>query len=58
MAAARATRPARTRKKSDSTMGKLMEKAGSMTKNEKLMEKGAEKREAAGYGQGSSDNNY
>lgn len=33
-------------------MGKLMEKAGSMTNNERLMEKGQEKREAAGYGQG------
>lgn len=36
--------------KSDSTMGKLMEKAGGMMNNEKLAEKGREKREGAGYG--------
>lgn len=39
----------------DSTMGKLMEKAGGLMKNEKMEEKGAAKREAAGYG---GDNNY
>nr|OQO20320.1 hypothetical protein B0A51_12481 [Rachicladosporium sp. CCFEE 5018] len=43
-------------KKSDSTMGKLMEKAGGMLKNEKIADQGREKREQAGYGQGSSDN--
>lgn len=36
-------------------MGKLMEKAGGMMNNEKMQEKGLEKREAAGYG---GDNNY
>ena len=34
----------------DSTMGKMMEKAGGMFKNEKLEQKGYEKREAAGLG--------
>ena len=38
----------------DSTMGKLMEKAGSMLKNPKMEEKGMEKREQAG--RGGSDN--
>ncbi|GAB7340102.1 hypothetical protein MBLNU457_6590t1 [Dothideomycetes sp. NU457] len=33
----------------DSTMGKLMEKAGSMMKNPKMEQKGLEKREQAGY---------
>lgn len=37
-------------------MGKLMEKAGSMMKNEGMVEKGREKREAAGYGQEESSN--
>jgi hypothetical protein len=32
----------------DSTLGKLMEKVGSATKNEGLEEKGREKREAKG----------
>jgi len=36
-------------------MGKLMEKAGGMMKNEGMVEKGREKREAAGY---DNDNNY
>jgi len=36
-------------------MGKLMEKAGSMMKNEKMVEKGEQKREQAGYGQGESN---
>ena len=34
----------------DSTMGKIMEKAGGLFKKEGLVEKGTEKREAAGYG--------
>lgn len=34
---------------SDSTMGKLMEKAGGMFKNEGMAEKGREKREAKGF---------
>lgn len=34
----------------DSTMGKLMEKAGGMLKNEKIQERGAEKRDQAGRG--------
>ena len=34
--------------KNDSTMGKLMEKAGSMMKNENMAEKGRAKREEAG----------
>lgn len=37
-------------KKKDSTMGKLMEKAGGMLKNEKIERQGEEKRrEAGGY---------
>lgn len=32
----------------DSTMGKMMEKAGGMFKNEKLQQRGAEKRQEAG----------
>ena len=43
-------------KKSDSTFGKILEKTGELTKNQKLAEKGLEKREAAGYGEGRSDN--
>jgi len=52
-------------------MGKLMEKAGGMMKNENLQEKGAAKRAAAGanndeygsgntdsYGSGNNNNNY
>ena len=35
-------------KKSDSTMGKLMEKVGGMTKNENIREKGEMKRREAG----------
>lgn len=45
-------------KKNDSTMGKLMEKAGGMLKNEKIQEKGTEKRAAAGsdeYSSGTTD---
>lgn len=47
-------------KSGDSTMGKLMEKAGGMFHNPKMAEKGAEKREAAGadvtdtYGSGTT----
>ena len=40
----------------DSTMGKLMEKAGGMMHNEKMEQKGAEKRNQAGGGY--DDNNY
>ena len=42
-------------------MGKLMEKAGGLMKNEKMVEKGREKRdEASGdnYGSNSNSNNY
>ena len=39
----------------DSTMGKMMEKAGGMFKNKGMEEKGAQKREQAGYG---DDSNY
>jgi len=45
-------------------MGKLMEKAGSMMKNPKMEQKGAEKREQAGFGDntgsygGSNNDNY
>lgn len=39
--------------KKDSTMGKLMEKAGDMMKNENLAQKGADKRAQAGR-----DDNY
>lgn len=35
-------------KNKDSTMGKMMEKAGGMLKNENLMQKGQEKRQQAG----------
>ncbi len=42
----------------DSTMGKLMEKAGGMFKNEKMEQKGAEKRNQAGGGYDDSSNNY
>lgn len=35
-------------KQKDSTMGKLMEKAGDMMNNENLAQKGAEKRSQAG----------
>ena len=41
----------------DSTMGKMMEKAGGLLKNEKLEQKGAEKREQAG-GLGGSEGQY
>ncbi|KAF2678210.1 hypothetical protein K458DRAFT_395275 [Lentithecium fluviatile CBS 122367] len=37
--------------KSDSTVGKLMEKAGHVMHNENLAAKGAAKREASGFGQ-------
>ena len=40
---------------SDSTMGKMMEKAGGMFKNEGMEKKGAEKREQAGYGNDNSN---
>ena len=49
------------KKPKDSTMGKLMEKAGGLMKNEKMVEKGREKRdEASGdnYGSNSNSNNY
>ena len=45
-------------------MGKLFEKVGGLTKNEGLVEKGAAKREQAGYndgqsgGYGGSNDNY
>ena len=43
-------------KQKDSTMGKMMEKAGGMFKSDKMEEKGAEKRrEAGGYEGGRSD---
>jgi len=48
----------------DSTMGKLMEKAGSMMKNPKMEQKGMEKREQAGFDDdntgsyGGNNNNY
>lgn len=42
----------------DSTMGKLMEKAGGMFKNDKMEQKGAEKRNQAGGGYNDSSNNY
>ncbi|KAL9028015.1 MAG: hypothetical protein Q9196_003552 [Gyalolechia fulgens] len=50
----------------DSTSGKLMEKVGGMFGNDKMKEKGMEKRERARYGDdstsggygGSNDNNY
>jgi len=35
----------------DSTVGKMMEKAGGMMKNEGLVEKGRERRASKGYGQ-------
>ena len=41
-------------KKKDSTMGKMMEKAGGMMKNENLESKGAAKRREAG----ADDSNY
>ena len=50
------------KKPKDSTMGKLMEKAGGLMKNEKMDEKGREKREDASggdsYGSSNSNNNY
>lgn len=40
-------------------MGKLMEKAGNAFGNEKLAQKGSEKRQAqGGYGDDSTSNNY
>ena len=42
----------------DSTAGKLMEKVGGMFGNDKMQEKGFEKREQAGYGQDSSEGGY
>ena len=44
----------------DSTMGKMMEKAGGMMHNAKLEQKGIEKREEAGgfSGTSGSNNNY
>ncbi|KAL9116842.1 MAG: hypothetical protein Q9187_006627, partial [Circinaria calcarea] len=44
--------------KGDSTSGKLMEKVGSMFKNEKMKEQGHEKRAQAGYGNDGSEGNY
>lgn len=40
-----------TDKSPDSKTGKMMEKVGSIMKNERLVEKGHAKREAAGFGQ-------
>lgn len=42
----------------DSTMGKLMEKAGGMFKNEGIADKGRAKREDAGFGQGNDNSDY
>ena len=39
----------------DSKAGKFMEKMGGMMGNEKMEQKGAEKREQAGYGAGSDN---
>ena len=39
----------------DSTFGKVMEKAGNMMGNEKMAEKGLEKREAKGFSQDGSN---
>ncbi len=44
--------------KKDSTMGKLMEKAGGMLKNEKMERQGEEKRREAGAYTGSGPGNY
>lgn len=44
-------------KKKDSTMGKIMEKAGGLLKSEKIERQGAEKRQDAGaYGSSGTDN--
>ncbi|KAL8825107.1 MAG: hypothetical protein Q9170_007928 [Blastenia crenularia] len=45
-------------KGNDSTSGKLMEKVGGMFGNEKMKEKGMEKREQAGYGDNSGSGGY
>lgn len=37
--------------KKDSTFGKLLEKAGEVLNEDRLKEKGQDKREAAGYGE-------
>lgn len=42
----------------DSTMGKIMEKAGNMMKNDNIAEKGRAKRDAAGYGDDNTGSNY
>ena len=42
----------------DSKSGKFMEKIGGMFGNEKMEQKGYEKREQAGYGGGGSSNDY
>ena len=39
----------------DSKSGKIMEKLGGMMGNEKMQQKGYEKREQAGYGSGGGD---
>ena len=42
----------------DSTMGKLMEKAGGLMGNKGMEQKGAEKRNQAGGGYGDNNNDY
>lgn len=42
-------------KKGDSTLGKLVEKTGSAVGSEKLVEKGREKREQKGVGEGKDE---
>ena len=42
----------------DSTMGKLMEKAGGMMHNQGMQDKGAQKRDQAGYGDNSGSGGY
>lgn len=42
----------------DSKGGKIMEKLGGMMGNEKMQQKGYEKREQAGYGSGGNSNDY
>lgn len=42
----------------DSTSGKIMEKMGGMFGNKQMEEKGAAKREKAGYGDDSGSGNY
>ena len=42
----------------DSKSGKIMEKLGGLMGNEKMQQKGYEKREQAGYGSGGNSNDY